>query len=181
MIQDLTNQKDRDRVSVAGVVETLQIKRTKTGNHMGIMNFEDLTGFTKVVIWSDLLDNNIHLLKGDEPLLIKGRVKTGDNAVEIIADEIAALDALRQKRIRSVQVEIPESRVSRKLLEEIQNIAFMYPGECRLQFKLNLAQGGEMTISAHNRFNVSPCRDFLEKVEDLTGKQIEAFMDHQTN
>ncbi|MCJ7809696.1 MAG: hypothetical protein MUP26_05460, partial [Desulfobulbaceae bacterium] len=55
------------------------------------------------------------------------------------------------------------------LLEDLRDIVFNYPGDCRLFFTMESSEKKKVTISAHNRFNVSPCGAFLQEVEGLLG------------
>ncbi len=175
-IQDLPSQKDRSQVKVAGVVESLKLKRTKRGDKMAIMNFEDMTGSTEVVLFPDVFDRSSPFLKGDDPILITGSVETAENSAKIIAQEVITMDELRQKAVAAIALRLSEETMSFELLEDIQETVFRYPGECRLLFKVGMCQGKEVTISAHSRFNVLPCRELITELETLTQNKILEFL-----
>jgi len=46
---------------------------------------------------------------------------------------------------------------------------FRYPGECKLIFKVDVPEGEEVLVSAHGRFDVIPCNEFLAEVDGLLG------------
>ena len=171
-IQDLPSRKDKSLVKIAGVVGNVKIKRTKRGDKMAIVDVEDLTGSVQIVLFPDLFKTASPLLKGDEPLLISGTVETGDAAAKLLAQEIVPLESIRQNAVKAIELGFVRKRPSREELEDLLDIVFKYPGECKLLFKLNTDNGEEVLISAHDRFNVLPCRELISKIEPLIDGEI---------
>ena len=171
-IQDLPGQKDRSLVKVAGIVEELKIKRTRRGDKMAILNLEDMTGFTEVVLFPDVFHRFSPLLKGDKPLLINGSLETGDRSAKIIAQDIVTLDSIRQKAVLAIELRLDEGSVSRGQLEDLRDIVFRYPGKCSLLFRVGVSHGKEVIISAHARFNVLPCHELVAEIEALIGNKV---------
>ena len=175
VIQDLPAQRDKSPVKIAGVVGNLKIKRTKRGDKMATMDVEDLTGSTQVILFPDIFNRTSPLLKSDAPLLIDGSVETGDITVKIIAQQIVTLDSIRQNSIKAIELRLVEKTASKELLEDLQDIVFTYPGECRLLFRVDNNSGKDVIISAHDRFKVLPCRELIEKVELLISDKVRVF------
>jgi DNA polymerase-3 subunit alpha len=171
-VQDLPAQKDKSTVKMAGVVGNLKIKRTKRGDKMATISIEDLTGSAQVILFPDIFNRVSPLLKTDEPLLINGIVETGDTSAKIIAQEIVTLDSIRQHAVKAIELRLEEKSASKDLLAHLQDIVFTYPGECRLLFKVNIKNGKEAFISAHERFNVLPCRELITQIKLLTGDKV---------
>jgi DNA polymerase-3 subunit alpha len=171
LVQDLPTRKDRGQVKIAGVVEGLKLKRTKRGEKMAVIQLEDLTGSTEVVVFPDVFTAVSPLLKGDDPLLITGSVEIGESAAKIIAKEIERLSDVRLGVVKAILVALENGRASRETLEDLRDIVFKYPGESRLLFKVGVAGGDPLMISAHGRFNVLPCRGLLAEMDELLGYQ----------
>ena len=55
------------------------------------------------------------------------------------------------------------------MLEDLQDIAFRYPGDCKIRFTVGMASGEEITISAHERFSVLPCPELFQEMEAAMG------------
>jgi DNA polymerase-3 subunit alpha len=172
VIQELINQKDKSQVKVAGVVEELKLKRTRRGDKMAVLRVEDLTGSTEVIIFPELFNKTAPLLKGDEPLFISGSAEIGDNSAKIIAQEIATLNAIRQKAVRAIEVRLEQEEISQELLEDIRDVVFRFPGKCRLLFKVDGPGGEELIIAADDRFSVLSCRELIEEIEILTETKV---------
>ena len=169
LVHDLPAQKDKSQVKIAGIVESLKIKRTKRGDKMAIIHLEDLTGSTEVVIFPDLFAAVSPLLKGDEPLLITGGAEIGDSAAKILAKEIETLSSLKLNSVKAIALTLESGGPSREVLEDLRDIVFRYPGECKLIFKVDVPEGEEVLVSAHGRFDVIPCNEFLAEVDGLLG------------
>ncbi|MCJ7682896.1 MAG: DNA polymerase III subunit alpha, partial [Desulfobacteraceae bacterium] len=169
LVHDLPAQKDKSQVKIAGIVESLKIKRTKRGDKMAVIHLEDLTGSTEVVIFPDLFAAVSPLLKGDEPLLITGGAEIGDSAAKILAKEIETLSSLKLNSVKAIRLTLESGGPSMEVLEDLRDIVFKFPGECKLIFKVDVPEGEEVMVSVHGRFNVLPCSEFLAEVDGLMG------------
>ncbi len=172
LVNDLPTQKDKDQVKLAGVVESLKLKRTKRGDKMAIMHLEDLTGSTEVVVFPDVFSEAAPLLKGDEPLLVTGTVEIGDNSAKVIAKEIKSLHGLELKAARAVIISLEKERSSKTALEGLKDAVFKYPGDCKLMFKVGSEANDPVMISAHFRYSILPCPQFFKEVERLLGGSV---------
>jgi DNA polymerase-3 subunit alpha len=117
-----------------------------------------------------------HLLKGEEPLFITGNIERGDSTSKVIAQDIETIQSVRQKAIKAVELNLAEENVSMELLEDLVDITFKYPGDCRLFFRVENKGGDEFLISAGDRFKIMPCHEFLREVEVLTGTKVNELM-----
>lgn len=171
-IDALLSQEDRSQVKIAGVVESLKIKRTKRGDKMANIHVEDLSGSVMVVIFPDLFNRIAPLLKGEYPLLISGTVETGDNSAKILAQDIVTLDSIRQERIKTVELPLDYNKVSKDLLEDLRDIVFRYPGEAALCFKIDMPEDKKVLISAHSRFKVLPSHELISDIEARIGEKV---------
>ncbi|MEA2039812.1 MAG: DNA polymerase III subunit alpha [Thermodesulfobacteriota bacterium] len=171
-IQELIGREDKSRVKVAGVVGDIKMKRTRKGDKMALLNFEDLTGSVEVVVFPDIFSISSFLLKGDKPLLISGTVEKNEGLAKIIAQEIVSLDSIRQKSVKAIELKIDEESISKEMLHDLQEVAFRFPGHCNLLFRVKMSQGKEVTICAHDRFSVLPCHELITEMETLTGNNV---------
>lgn len=171
-LQDLSNLTDRSEVDMAGVIESIKIKRTKKGEKMAIVKFEDPTGSIEVVVFPAVFNQYSPLLKSEEPLLIRGTAEVEENAVKVISQEILSLEKARQGIIRTVELPLERQILSRENLEEIKDILFKYHGESSVLFRVNPGQGKEYLISAHHNFRVTPCNDMLREMEAVIGQKV---------
>ncbi|MBN2033257.1 MAG: DNA polymerase III subunit alpha, partial [Deltaproteobacteria bacterium] len=172
LIQDLTNTNDKTTVKVAGVIETLKIKKTKKGDRMAVLTLEDQTGSIEVVVFPETFNRYSPLLKSDEPLLVTGTAEVDESAVKIISQEIKTLEKVGREAVRLIEMALPRAVISRKVLEEIKDILFRYPGESSVQFRVITGEGRELLIAAHPRYRVSPSLEMIREIETLIGRKV---------
>jgi len=171
-IQDVAGAVDKTSVKVAGVIESLKIKRTKRGEKMAIMTLEDQTGSIEVVVFPDAFERYSPLLKSDEPLLVTGTAEIDESAAKIIAQEIDAMENVKRDAIRIIELSLPRTELKRQTLEEIKDILFRYPGESAVQFRVKTGEGKELLIAAHPRYRVSPCHEMIHQIETLIKRKV---------
>jgi len=171
-IQDLSHQQDRSTVQVVGVVESMKVKRTKKGDKMAVISLEDLSGSIEVIIFPDLFSSTSSLLKSDDPLLVTGGLEKTETSMKIIAKELTTLDAAREKFLRALELPLGEEAINDELLDDIKALAFTYPGECQLRFRVCSSNGQSYLIAAHNRYRVIPAPELISKLESLIGTSV---------
>ena len=171
-IQDLSNLADRTTVKVAGVIETLKIKKTKRGEKMAVLSFEDQTGSVDVIVFPDAFSSYSAFLKSEEPLLITGTAEVDDTTAKIISQEISSLERVRETAIKRVEVNLPQEMISKGMLEDIKDIVFKYPGESAILFKVGTAGGEQFLVIAHHRYRVSPSREMIKELETRIGQKV---------
>jgi len=170
--QDLVDIKDKSVVKLAGLVNSIRIKRTRKGEKMAVINLEDKKGFTEIVVFPDVFAKCASLLNDDRPLLITGEAEAGDNLVKIRAQEIVALEIVKQKSVKSIVIPISQEGLARSSLIKLRDLIFRYPGECRLTFGINLDGHRKATVVAHNRYSVMPKENLIEEIESLVGAKV---------
>jgi DNA polymerase-3 subunit alpha len=172
VVQDLNEQKDKSQVKIAGVIESIKIKRTRRGDKMAILRVEDLTGSTEVVVFPDVFNKTSHLLKDDEPLLIQGSAEVSEQTAKILAQEIVTLNSIKEKAIKAIELKLTQENISKELLEDLRSIVFRFPGKCRLLFRMNGSNGDDMLIAANDCYSVLPCSELIDELETMTGDKI---------
>src|SRR5207248_9867641 len=103
----LGTAKGFEKVAVGGIVTGYRERLTKTGKKIAFASLEDLTGARDLVIYEDVGLKYEALLKGDEPVLVKGMVRLAEKfgaeanaepsepSPEIKVDEVSRLADVR--------------------------------------------------------------------------------------
>ena len=170
--QDLVAVKDKSVVRLAGLVNSMRIKRTRRGEKMAVINVEDKRGFIEVVVFPDVFARCTPLLNDDRPLLITGEAEVGDNLAKIRAQDIVALETVKQKSIKSIVIPVSQEGLTRSSLMKLKDLIFRYPGECLLKFKVNLDGNKKATVITHNRYSVMPEENLIKEIESMVGANV---------
>jgi len=170
--QDLIGVEDKSTVKLAGLINTMRIKRTRKGEKMAIINVEDKKGFTQVVVFPDVFSRCTALLNDDRPLLITGDAEVSDNTAKIRAQDIVALETVKQRTINSIVIPVSPEGLNRTSLMKLKDLIFRYPGECQLKFRVNLDDNNKATVATHNRFSIMPEENLIKEIESLVGVKV---------
>jgi DNA polymerase-3 subunit alpha len=170
--QDLSNIQDKSVVKLAGVINTLKVKRTKRGEKMAIIKVEDKSGFVEVLVFPDVFERCTPVLNDDKPILITGEVEGGENAVKVRAQDIVALETVSQRSVRSIVIPINRQGISRQRLMQLRDLIFTYPGECQVKFRVTLTGDEQAMITTHNRYSIRPSDSLLEEIESLVRAKV---------
>ena len=156
------------RINLAGLVTSKQIRVSQRGNRFAFVQFTDQTGVFEVTMFSDVLGEAMPLLESAKPLLISTNLKVENNGPRLLAGRVQYLDdaiagwhgglALR------VQDETPLATLKQALRNDGQGKA-----EVKLQALIN---GHEVSICVPGRFRLSgELRQQLRHMPGILGVQ----------
>jgi DNA polymerase-3 subunit alpha len=125
-----------------------------------------------VVAFPDVFARCTPLLDSDRPLLVTGEAEAGENVVKIRAQDIVALETVKQRSIKSISIPIPKEGLARSSLMKLRDLVFRYPGDCQIIFKIRHDGNTESRIAAHNRYSIMPDENLIREIESLVGNKI---------
>ena len=86
--------KDRDRVTVAGMITVRTNKQTRTGAPMAFLTIEDRLGELELVIFPKVLEKHTYFLSPDIPIAAVGELSfTEDAPPKLLVSDVAVLQA----------------------------------------------------------------------------------------
>jgi DNA polymerase-3 subunit alpha len=186
-----------EKVTVAGIVAALRERPTKTGKRMAWVTLEDLTGSIELVCfpakesgrsvmgkdgrWSKGggkpgYENWEVLLKGDEPILVRGTVQFSSRdeeqpTAEVIAEEVQSLREVREKRVKRLELKVNVGAVTEDRLQRLAELAQKNPGPTPLALFIEIAGEAEAVIT-NTPFKVVVSDELLGAVDKLFGAKV---------
>jgi DNA polymerase-3 subunit alpha len=156
-------------VSVGGIVTDFRKRKSKKGAWWGSFQLEDLEGQIEVLAFPKAFEQFQALLENDRALLITGRVASDDGRVRLNADEIVALDNLRERRAEAVQVRLDAADVDDDLVQRLRRAVEAHRGEVTMY--LEIVRPGDFRVVARVEptLSVSPSRQLLAALEGVVG------------
>lgn len=102
--------KDKQEVTMAGIVLNKQEHLTKNNDKMAFLTMEDLEGSYEVVVFPKLFSQVAYLIQENKVLLIKGKISLRDEQnPNLIADQIIELQAGQRPEDPVFEAFIPDS------------------------------------------------------------------------
>jgi DNA polymerase-3 subunit alpha len=125
---NLNTKKDKDTVTIAGVISSLAEKQTRRKDTMCNVTLEDLQGSVNIIFWADTYKKYYSVLHEDEPVVIQGIVDVGDESLKIIAQEAVALSKALENPYKQVRFMIDAEKVSDETMMSLNATIKKYHG-----------------------------------------------------
>jgi DNA polymerase-3 subunit alpha len=174
-IVDLSAARDKDRLTLCGVVGNVKKIQTKNGGQMAFMTLEDLSGSVEVVVFPEVYANAASFLTRDLPLMVVGSVDVSEDGIKVLAQEISPLSEGKQKSSSRADVYLKQPDCPLYLLVDLREILGRHAGECPVFLHITSGQGRETIVAAGERFLVSPGEGLKRELEALLGDQCVRF------
>jgi DNA polymerase-3 subunit alpha len=170
---DLSGIESGTRINIGGIVSSLQVRTTKKGSRFGLIRLEDQAGGVKCVLWPEIYSKYEPLLQTDLPVLLSGRLEVSDDGtVSMIAEEVARLDDLLQRKARALMVRLPLSAEPQPLLDDLFSLLDQHRGDCEVLIEMYLEGNVIVRARPHNALRVQGSLD-LEGALRRKGCQVE--------
>jgi DNA polymerase-3 subunit alpha len=182
-IEELSERKNGETVTVGGLAVTTKIIQTKNNQSMAFMNFEDFTGKLEIVILPKVFDKVKNLLNDDELLIVKGRLNITEKEddeqseenieIKITADEITSLKEKKSQKSKNSASSLTGYHIKvfdyqGEQLEEIQKIILNNIGDN--QIYLHLEAVNETKLIKLGASYKAGNGTFINDVEKLLGR-----------
>ena len=127
--------RDGHSVTIAGLITSLQLKRTKKGDLWAIVTVEDLAGAIECLFFPSTYLTVSTMLSTDTVVVVKGRVNRRDDQVSLYAQELTLPDISEGPR-GPVVVSMPLSRATNGMALRIKDVLHEHPGATEVHVKL---------------------------------------------
>lgn len=122
--------KDNEEVIIAGLINSLNLKMTKTGSMMAFSEILDMTGEIELVIFPKTFERYKNAIAEENVVLVRGRVNLREEEVTILASEIALLE---EKDVKAALTLTIESVKDKNMLSNMEKILSKYPGQSLIE------------------------------------------------
>ncbi|MBW8173565.1 DNA polymerase III subunit alpha [Ornithinimicrobium sp. Arc0846-15] len=159
--------KDGDNISVAGLMTSVVLKRTKNGDPYARVQVEDMAGSIDVVFWPKNYENVKTHLAEDTVAVVRGRLKKTEEGLELIAQDLM-LPEIKTGPRGPIVLRLPLSRATDTLATSLKDVLAGHPGSTEVH--VNLVQPGRsvlMRLDTSLRVSASP--DLFGDLKALLG------------
>jgi DNA polymerase-3 subunit alpha len=130
-----------EHVTVGGLVTGLKVMPIRKegrnqGRRLAVFQLEDSAGVVRVVAFPDVFEAHERLLADGKPVLVVATVKGEGDHVELMADEIVALEGIDSRRAAALRVVLDLDQMDEERLEAIREYLLEHPGDMPVRFEL---------------------------------------------
>jgi DNA polymerase-3 subunit alpha len=161
------SRRDRDQVTIAGLITGVQRKITKRGDAWAIITVEDLEGAIDVLLFPSSYQLSSTMLLEDTIVVIKGTLNRDKDQPELHGREVS-MPALEAGAAGPVTVTLPSTRCTLPVVEQLKEVLRTHPGTTEVRLKL-MARDGTKVLRLDDRLRVTPSPALSADLKHLLG------------
>lgn len=166
-VNRLASLKDGTRVKIGGIIKSKKIKQDKFGSNYALLELEDLSGITEVVVFNDLLKKTNELLKTGARLIIKGQLRIrAEDEPQVRAESINQFEEPNEVSPSQLVINLNKKDYYADLLYKIKEQLLANPGNTEVYLEI-LGENPRREKLAKYRINPNPT--LLEGLKELVG------------
>ena len=165
----ISEMRDKDTVTVAGIVSHKREIATKRKDTMAYVTIEDLKGSYTGIVFSDTYRDYRDLIDSDEPLLFKGTLDVTEESARLVVSEIHRLTEYNGVSFNSIHVTFDANRMDESHLGLLREICRKHPGKHDCYLHLILQNQSETVVYLGNESKINISQPLKEEVERLLG------------
>lgn len=137
-ISTLLTDEDRpenSRITIAGMITSVNRKMTKQGSTWAIATVEDLDGSIEVLFFPKVYEAVSHVLREDLVCVVRGRLSRRDDVPSLHGDELSIPD-VSVGDAQPVTISVPEGRCTTPLVTSLREVLTTHPGVAEVRMRL---------------------------------------------
>ncbi len=171
----LTLSEVSGKTIIAGIIQNLNITRTKKGDSMARGFLEDLHGTVPVIFFPKCYAEFHQAITGEGPVVIKATVDHSEDEgeegpsvkVDLKAEEVYSIDHADSVFASRVIVKLSDTDKQHDI-RAVKNSILDFKGSCPVSFMIK-SNGAMVMIDAGKEFTVAPSRAFIERIQGILG------------
>jgi DNA polymerase-3 subunit alpha len=163
-------------VIMAGVLNNLNVTRTKKGAAMARGILEDLYGSAPVIFFPQCFNEYQDIITAEVPIIIKAKVgQNGENGAaetdseqtELFAEDVHTIDNAEAILAKRLLVRI-SNQLKPEEIYSLKDVVSASKGSCQLCFEVSTEET-VVSIDAGKDYMVKPSKDFLARIVSIVG------------
>lgn len=151
---------------IAGLVLTMKVMQTKSGNRMAIATLDDRSARIEVVIFSEAFNKYRELINKDQILVIEGEVQIDEftENYRLTARKIFNIDQARENFAKSLWLKLNDKIIDQNLINELTQILKPFRGGNCPVFISYMKSGANANIALGDEWKIKPNENLLQKL-----------------
>jgi DNA polymerase III subunit alpha len=171
----LTLSEVSGKTIIVGIIQNLNIARTKKGDSMARGLLEDLHGTVPVIFFPKCYAEFLQAITGEGPVVIKATVDRSEDEgeegtsvkVDLKAEEVYPVEHADSVFASRVIVRFSDTD-KQDDIRAVKNSILDFKGGCPVSFQIK-SNGAMVTIDAGKEFKVAPTKAFMERIKGILG------------
>ncbi len=180
----LSDRRDKDWVTVGGIITEAKRIRTRNGDHMMFATLDDLEGAVEILVFGKAMNEHEAALAVDQVVLVRGRVdhkeagKTcvvvqsvegfapSEEEVEQAKAKAVAKAELAAAPLQPVRLRVDATRLRAGVIDDIRVTIESHPGSAQVELEMDTSAGLRV-LRFGEAYRVAPTPGFWADMESL--------------
>ena len=159
-----------ENITTAGLISGLRVAKSRRGELWAQAALEDMWGKVELLVFPEAYKKLAEKVKLEVPVLIRGGVRIEEGAnPKVTANDIIPLDEARVTLMKELRIRIPGDSATVGTVDALHALCSERKGEAKVLFDVD-KQGDFMVVMEAKDYNVMPDRSFLNRVQELCGR-----------
>jgi len=157
-------------VSLAGIVSSIRLLKTRKGERMATFMLEDMSGRVEAVAFPDCYKSCYDFIREDLLVWVKGRLKGNGDRNKLQALQVMPLEKAFERRAKRMVLRVDLSGLEQSVFEELKALLSENAGECPVYFELETDGSCRLVVQSVDVQGVLPSERLTRSLEDLLGE-----------
>ncbi len=183
-IAALADKRDKDWVTVGGIITEAKRIKTRSGDHMMFATLDDLEGAVELLVFGKALAEHEAVLAVDRVVLVRGRVdhkEAGKTCLVVQSAEVfeptteecqraeqksAAAAQAAAVETRAVRLRVDATRLPASVIDELKHVIGNFPGPAEVVLEMDTATGPRH-LRFGDAYRVAPTSTLRAELEQV--------------
>jgi DNA polymerase-3 subunit alpha len=156
-------------VRVGGIVTDFRRRKSKKGAWWASFQLEDLEGVVEVLVFPKAFELHQAMLANDRAVLVSGRVESEEGRFRLTADEVSALDDLRERKAEGVELRLDADEVDDDLIRRLRAALSAHKGDTSVYLEIVRPGAFRAVVRTEPGWSVAPSPGLSEALEAVVG------------
>jgi DNA polymerase-3 subunit alpha len=158
-------------VWLGGLIGGLRTQKTRKGDLMARAQLEDTSGAIPAVFFPRTFDQYGPLLRGEDPLFLRGKLVADEERLELHVDEVIPIDQAWSRCTRRLVLRVDAGAASPERLRELRALLDLQPGSQSVSLELALPDGCQAVLDLAQH-GVAVTDELVGKLDTLFGAEV---------
>ena len=182
-LADVSAKRDRDQVTVGGIITEAKKIRTRNGDPMMFATLDDLEGSVEILVFGKALEAYGGELGVDQVVLVRGRVDHKDaTRTSVVAQDLERFDPSPEEveaaRVAAAQAALPPdpfclsvdaARLPASIVDDLKDLLERFPGQAEFVLRMRTS-AGERSLRFGAGYRVDANASLRALLQDLLGE-----------
>ncbi len=162
-----------EAIMLAGIVTGLRRIKTKRGNFLTVLSFEDFSGKVDVTCFAEVGDAYRALIRVEAMLVIEGEVNFDEfsGSLRVVAKSLHDLHNYKASKAKLLRLKIKEAHSTQTELLRLKELLHQHSGSCPIELTYE-REDGRVEFTLGKEWAVLPNPELLEKLEAFEAEVV---------